>query len=596
MSYHDIAHLISAEGRAYLSSVKDLPPDEAQQHAMEAARNGLIRFSDAIAIKGAADRVDKLAQSEAPPPGNVINDLKAQIRAALSGQQAPMQQMPQQDMPQQDMPQQGMPQQGMPPQGAPPQPGLAGLPVSNIGTQAMAGGGIVAFSGEEGSLVSAGPYAARLTEEEEARLNDLERWYEPPTRRSTDEYRGLAKRRQDILDYLDAQNKEAQPIGEAALASRISSATGQEPVAGSAAGDSIPASPTTAPVIPPNNGLGGLGDYLSFSSPAYEKMIRDAAPGPEINEAEIRAQSDRELAAAGIGNAANAYAKKVAGYTSEDIKNINREGKQAQAAAYFDAAASGDTTFLGSISRGLGGAARAKSGTSKELRTAQREAEKAQYDLDAAREALSLQKTDRGTAAVDKKEARRDKKAGVYQTLRSGQEQMNMSMQIARAKAAGKGSNQKLLVENVYAKRIEGLEALLDVEADPIKRAGIEAALGDLRGRLEQGSAAADASGAKRNQAINDQVLEAQMKAQLDPDGPININAGVITRLREKAKTEPLDDDEKAAGRKAQEIINTEMLRIDQTVRATLRGDTGGGDEFQLTPEQAALLAKHSGN
>jgi hypothetical protein len=325
-------------------------------------------------------------------------------------------------------------------------------------------------------------------------------------------------------------------------------------------------------------------------------MIRDAAPGPEINEAEIRAQSDRELAAAGIGNAANAYAKKVAGYTSEDIKNINREGKQAQAAAYFDAAASGDTTFLGSISRGLGGAARAKSGTSKELRIAQREAEKAQYDLDAAREALSLQKTDRGTAAVDKAKARRDKDLANYQGLRVEQEKMNMSMQIAYAKAAGKGSNQKLLVENVYAKRIEELEALRDRETDPVRLAGIDAALGELRGRLEQASAAADASGAKRNQAINDQVLEAQMKAQLDPNGPININAGVITRLREKAKTEPLDDDEKAAGRKAQEIINTEMLRIDQTVRATLRGDTGGGDEFQLTPEQAALLAKHSGN
>lgn len=558
MSYSDIAHLISAEGRAYLPSVKDLPPDEAQQHAIDAAKSGLIRFSDAIAIKGAADRVKNLTQSEAPPPGNVINDLKAQIRAALSGQQVPQQ-----------MPPQGMPPQGMPPQGMPPQPGLAGLPVSNIGTQAMAGGGIVAFA--EGDLVGAGPYAARLTDEEEARLNDLERWYEPSTRRSTDEYKGLAKRRQDILDYLDAQNKEAQPIGEAALASRISSATGQDTMAGSAAGDPIPAPPPAAPVTPPNNGFNNLFGI----SPAYEKMIRDAAPGPEINEAELRAQSDRELAAAGIGNAANAYAKKVAGYTNEDIKNISREGKQAQAAAYFDAAASGDTTFLGSISRGLGGAARAKSGTSKELRIAQREAEKAQYDLDAAREALSLQKTDRGTAAVDKAEARRDKDLANYQSLRVDQEKMNMSMQIALAKAAGKGSNVKT-VEAVYAKRVEELEALRDRETDSVRLAGIDAALGEVRGRLGQASAAAAALDAKSLETLKGKLNEAVNKELAQPGSLMATAKTRMTILLNKSIKEQLDSEDRAELQQYQTMYNDEYNAVAQRIYS-IYGQSGGG-------------------
>jgi hypothetical protein len=571
MSYSDIANLISAEGRAYLPSVKDLPPDEAQQHAIDAAKRGLIRFSDAIAIKGAADRVDKLAQSEAPPPGNVINDLKAQIRAALSGQQAPMQQMSQQGMPPQ-----GMPPQGMPPQGAPPQPGLAGLPVSNIGTQAMAGGGIVAFSGPEGSLVGdaaeyrADPFFLRSmwenqNTEEENLQNELAAYAQRLQRGETFNPTEIEQIR-SLESRLNPPPPSATPVAPVAP---VAGATGEDTVAGSAAGDSLPASPTAAPVTPPNGGFNNLFGI----SPAYEKMIRDAAPGPEINEAEIRAQSDRELAAAGIGNAANAYAKKVAGYTSEDIKNINREGKQAQAAAYFDAAASGDTTFLGSISRGLGGAARAKSGTSKELRIAQREAEKAQYDLDAAREALSLQKTDRGTALIDKKRALRDQRLGVYQTLRSGQEQMNMSMQIALAKAGGRNVK---TVQAVYAPQIAELEARLRQTSNLDEREKIAALMEETNGRFGQASAAAAALDAKNQEALKGKLNDAVDKELAQPDSLMATAKRQIAILTNKSTSEELDSDDVAKLQQYQNMYNNQYNAVAQRIYS-IYGQSGGG-------------------
>ena len=149
MSYTDIVPVISPKGRAFLSGVQNQPPEEVQQHAQTAQLNGLLSFDDAMAIAEAAKKLTGAGQTQAPPPGNVMSELKAKIQAALSGQQAPM--LPQ------GMPQQGMPQQGMPPQQPPMDPrmmaGLGAMPVDNVGTPSMASGGIVAFSGPEGSLV-----------------------------------------------------------------------------------------------------------------------------------------------------------------------------------------------------------------------------------------------------------------------------------------------------------------------------------------------------------------------------------------------------------------------------------------------------------
>ena len=223
---------------------------------------------------------------------------------------------------------------------------------------------------------------------------------------------------------------------------------------------SPPREPSDEPRRPPDDGLGGLSGLLGIS-PDFTKIVREADPGPEVNEAEVRAKSDKELLDAGFGNAAKAYAEKVKKYTAEDVKNIAKEGSQALAAAYFDAAASGDTTFLGSISRGLGGAARAKLSTSKELRTAQREAEKAEYELAAAQEQMGLQKTDRAEARVDKALARRDQKVARRDTLAGQNEQFRISTQTALAKVLAKRNNVKTLAE-VYSPRVETAQAALD--------------------------------------------------------------------------------------------------------------------------------------
>jgi hypothetical protein len=334
MSYSDIANLISAEGRAYLPSVKDLPPDQAQQHAIDAAKRGLIRFSDAIAIKGAADRVGKSAQSEAPPPGNVINDLKAQIRAALSGQQAPMQQMPQQGMPPQGMPPQGMPPQGMPPQGmppqgAPPQPGLAGLPVSNIGTQAMAGGGIVAFA--DGGGVS----------ESDWLFGSQEGPYVPFPQRNSDGSR-IEPPREPLEEGVGARQEEAPPEG--------------------------------------NTDIGAM---------LRASFMRGPAPIDSLDT--YRKKAEAENVRLGIGNALNKKigilakrAEEEKGLSAEDRKKFKSQLKQDVAAAYFAAAAEGDKTALGAIASGLSKSAQARSAGAKEERAIAREEKRAQQSLEDA--------------------------------------------------------------------------------------------------------------------------------------------------------------------------------------------------------------------
>jgi hypothetical protein len=128
---------ISPYGRAFLGGVQGASPDQVAQRAAEVDKAGLIPFADAIRIKQMADQLSKSgAGMNQPPQGTVLDSLRGQIQSALGPQQMAPQQMPPQDQ----------------------YAGLRALPVPDdmYADVGMAGGGIVAFSGEQGSLVTGG--------------------------------------------------------------------------------------------------------------------------------------------------------------------------------------------------------------------------------------------------------------------------------------------------------------------------------------------------------------------------------------------------------------------------------------------------------
>ena len=116
----------------------------------------------ALQLQKVAERYDMM---QAALAGQQAQNQPSMVEQALMPTQPP--QMPQQGMPQQGMPQQGMPQMpqqggGLPQMQQPQQAsqGLAGMPAPE---GEYAGGGIVAFAGDEGSLVEGDPYGEDLT-------------------------------------------------------------------------------------------------------------------------------------------------------------------------------------------------------------------------------------------------------------------------------------------------------------------------------------------------------------------------------------------------------------------------------------------------
>lgn len=145
--------LMSERARAWLASVKDVPPDQLSQHATQAAQTGLISFGDAIALKQMADRISGAAKKDAPSPTSVVQDLKQQIQHP------------------QPVPQINMPTGQEAPQDPRMQAGIATLPapaMDNIGEAGMADGGIVAFAG-------AGTVGGSYTEPTQAQIAEAMR-------------------------------------------------------------------------------------------------------------------------------------------------------------------------------------------------------------------------------------------------------------------------------------------------------------------------------------------------------------------------------------------------------------------------------------
>ena len=134
--------LMSDKARAWLSSVKGVPPNQISQHAIHAAQTGMISFGDAIALKQMADKLSgAAAQQNAPSPTSVVQDLKQQVQSkdmyggvgSLPTSAAPA------------------------PAASPMESGLASLPAPVMDDAQYAGGGIVAFA-------SAGPVSGAAGE------------------------------------------------------------------------------------------------------------------------------------------------------------------------------------------------------------------------------------------------------------------------------------------------------------------------------------------------------------------------------------------------------------------------------------------------
>lgn len=84
--------LMSETARSWLASVEGLPPEQIQEQAVTAAQTGLLSFADALAIKALADRVSNSAKG-LPAAGNVMSDMQQQIQSALAPQAQPTQAM-----------------------------------------------------------------------------------------------------------------------------------------------------------------------------------------------------------------------------------------------------------------------------------------------------------------------------------------------------------------------------------------------------------------------------------------------------------------------------------------------------------------------
>lgn len=148
--------ILSESARRWLGSAEGVPPQMLPARAEMAAKTGLMSFQDALMIKQLADQIRGSNKDGNIPQSNVMQDKIAQI-SGRAPVQAPPPQMP--------------PPQ---PQGAPEDPrmqgGLGALPAPNMDNAQFAGGGIIAFAGDNGSYTGSG-----LSETDLARAAERER-------------------------------------------------------------------------------------------------------------------------------------------------------------------------------------------------------------------------------------------------------------------------------------------------------------------------------------------------------------------------------------------------------------------------------------
>lgn len=500
--------LLSPTARAILSGMNRNP-----NYAASAQQTGLANLDEALRLKAMADEVSGAGNTQAPPPGNVMDQLKMKVQAALSGQPS-MPPMPPQGMPPQQggMPPQGMPPQGMPPQGGmpPQQPpmdprmaaGIATLPAPNMAPQGMAAGGIVAF--EDGGDVYGYDNSASAA--------------------------GLQGPYRD--DFAPA-------IAEDRL-------TDSAPLQG--AGEEAPPDSSYGPLIRSfiEKGLSGkprsIEDYMKEEEDINKKAGRGSALEKRIENLSKRAGEEKELSA-------------------KDLEDLKKQSKSERAAAFFDAAASGNKTFLGALGEGFGGAAKAKSSTAKEERALAREQRKAQQNLEDAtlaaqesQENLRYDTSRRAQERADADKARLDAAADRSATLAANVHGTDAQIAIARAKALAE--NEKLGTDKVIADYIQ--------EADRLRR----------EGKMEE----ADALDARAKEFIG-------LKAGVPTKESLAINAALQKdqtqlRIAVKGLSDPKADVVAASNAYLRQVAGSLGISVDdlrERLGAVNTGDTVGG-------------------
>lgn len=505
-----ISPLIGEDGRAFQASISHLPPDQQQQHIISAAQTGLVPFSLAAALQ-AALKLNPPVQ--APPPGTVVSDMVQQ----LAGGQPAAPQMPM-------------------PQGAPTQPsaGLASLPVSNIGTQAMAGGGIVAFQDGGGVF----DYA-RFAEENELPTVPYRRDYEPP--RAEEDPRGL----QDLIRQMSTGYETAYEM-----------------------------------------------------SPEYRQALKEAAPGAKPDESAEKAKALKEFDTAGMGGALTKRIEALAAREAKDKERFAKEGRWNVAKGFFEAAAEAGqpgATLLGSLSRGAANYAGAKAQMSDKVEAAQAALEDQRFAVESAKEELNFKRTESAKAAYDKALARYDAQRTQYLTLLGQQENMKSRYAASVAKAQAKAAAGVDKLGAVIGPDLEEARAAVkyaEATRDPEKIAAATANFNDVLDRSNKIAAVWQGLGPKQDQQISVEVVKAIKDTLKDKSSALSIIDSSITRISQKGVKTPQDI---ADLKRLKQDYNLEKAKIEREVRGSF-GQEGigsysapavGGEGWAIVPPGA---------
>ncbi len=569
-----ISPLMGEDGRALQASIAHLPPDQQQQHVIAAAQSGLVPFSVAVALQAALKHNAPLAQ--APAPGNVVNDM---VRQLAGGQPAP--QMP--------MPQMPMPQQGAPAQ---PMPGLAGLPVSNIGTQAMAGGGIVSFNGENGSLVNEKRFSDWLTSME----NDV---YQTPASRAlgSPEVRALLARVQRKANpyAIDGEDSISYSASEG-----ISGEGGSADAKGGADGDVI----SKTEVVPtPSDGAAAFGnddsglkrlfsqDTSSSTSPELDAAISAFKLEKAPDEAAIKAKAAKEFDETGLGQAERKRMETLLARGEKDKARFENENKWKVAKGFFDAAAKGNPTLVGALSDMGSAYAGAKSEMSDKIEAAGRELEDQKYAVEAAQENLKAKRTDKAQAEYDKALARYDTQRNQYLALLSHREdtqsRMDAAIYKANAKAiAGKDKFGQIAIPALNQANQAYEEALST--KDPEKIIAARATFDEVKTRVAEMSASFQGLDQRQAFAIRTEKGKALAEERKRAGNKISRVEQVIAQLSNKGA---LNAEETDKLRKALETRDLEIQRIYSEVadRYNIASGAGLGIDTGPTDSGSAL-------
>jgi len=547
-----ISPLIGEDGRAIQASIAHLPPDQQHQQLTAGAQSGLYPFSIAMALQAA---LKFTPPAQAPAPGTVVSDMIQQLAGGQpAGPQMPM------------------------PQGASaqPAPGLAGLPVSNIGTQAMAGGGIVAFS--EGALVE--PDEKRFSDwlasmENSVRQTPASRLLTSPEARAA-----LAKQsRKESPYFLGGYDYSVPPASEG-----ISGKEGTESLEGNPVADVIPKSevaPSAGPAGPAApGGASGLMGLMYSASPEFQQALKEANPGVKPDETAERDKALKEFDAAGMGGALTKRIEALAAREAKDKERFAKEGRWNVAKGFFEAAAEAGqpgATLLGSLSRGAANYAGAKSQMSDKIEAAKAALEDQQFAVESAKEELNFKRTESAKAAYDKALARYDAQRTQYLTLLSQQENMQSryAASVAKAQAKAAGGVDKLggVIGPDLAEAATILKAA-QATGDPDQIAAATAYFQQTTSRSNDVAAAWQGLISRQDQAVDTKVADIIQDNLTQRDSQLAMIRNDIMRLAKKGVKDEADLKQL---QRLQKDYSLEMVRIEQEVRGNFAQQGIGG-------------------